>query len=323
MISNALVRRVDHLSVAVSRPDDVFATLTEGLGLPAYFAPAPFVGFTSGAIALGNVFLETIRWAPGQRSRLRHDTGAICVAFEPADIAHAGEELDRRGIPHSAPFPYSGSRSRMPSSQLVPWEAGSGPLWTTMMLGGLMGDQLLERRFAREARVPRLTRVLSRGTAAISTRVGAVGDLVLARISPPTAWPFMCEWHRVDLGRARAVIGDLLAEAKGGPLGVTGAREIVLGVPDPERERPRWDALLAPVTADSAGRWGFGEGPAIRLEQSSGEPWQRLILDVASLAGARAALEERDMLGAETDGELCVDPPHLAGLDLRLRESAG
>ncbi len=323
MSSDALVRRIDHLSVAVSRPDEVFSVLTGELGLPPYFPPARFPGFTSGAVALGNTFLETILWASGRRSRLPHDAGAICVALEPADdISWAEQELDRRGIAHSMPFGYAGSGTGAPSNPQVPWESGKGPLWTTMMLGGLMGDQLLARRFAREARTPRATRAVSRGTAALATRSNTVGDLVMSRVLPPTAYPFLCEWHRIDLEQGRTVVRDLLAEASGGPLRVTGMREIVIGVADLALERGRWDALLAPLAADEASRWAFGGGPAIRLEQSASAPWQRLVLDVSSLAVASAALEERGMLGARTGEEVSVDPRHLAGLDLRLREAA-
>jgi hypothetical protein len=292
--------------------------------LPAYFAPGAFAGFHSGGVALGNTFLETIRYAPGHRSPLPHDIGATCVALEPGcHITDAGRELDRRGIPHSAPFPYSGSPARTPSSPGLPWTPGRGALWTTMMLGGLMGDELLARRFAREARTPRATRVLSRAGAAVATRIRPVGDLLAPLMFAPTAWPFLCEWHRQDPARGREVVRDLLAEAGGGALGVAGVREIVLGVADLERERSRWDALLSPLQADEQCRWELGDGPAIRAEQSAGGPRQHLILDVSSLAGARAALEERGMLGAASDDEVRVDPGRLAGLDLRLRETLG
>lgn len=322
MSGDVLIRRVDHLSVAVSSPEEVFAILVDELGLPAYFAPAPFAGFRSGGIALGNVFLEAIHYAPGRSLRFPHDTGAISVALEPVGIADAGRELDRRDVPHSAPFAYSGSPSRTPMSPLLSWAPGHGPLWTTMMLGGLMGDEPLARRFAREARSPRLTRAMTRGVAAVATRIRPVGDLLMARVLPPTAWPFLIEWHRQDAAQGRAVVRDLLAESRGGALGVTGVREIVLGVADLTRERRRWDALLAPLVADNSNRWAFDDGPAIRAEQSASGPWQRLVLDVSSLARARAALEERGLLDVETDDEVRVDPRRLAGLDLRLHEAA-
>jgi len=322
MSGDAVVRRIDHLSLAVSNPDQVFDVLTGELGLPAYWRPAPFVGFVSGGVALGNTFVETLRWTPGRRSRLPHDAGAFCVALEPVDVARAGRELDRRGIPHSAPFPYFGSASRTPSHPLVPWAAGRGALWTTMLLGGLMGDEVLARRLAREARTPRATRVLTRGAAAVATRIRPLGDLLMSRVVPPTAWAFLCEFHRLDVAQGRAVVRDLLADAGGGALGVTGVREIVLGVADLARERRRWDALLAPLTADEANRWAFDEGPAIRAEQSASGPWQRLVLDVSSLDRARAALEARGMLAAEGDDEVRVDRSRLAGLDLRLQEVA-
>jgi len=309
--------------VAVSSPEEVFAVLTADLGLPTYFAPASFAGFLSGGVALGNVFLETIRYAPGRSVGFPHDTGAISVALESAGIADAGCELDRRDVPHSAPFAYSGSPSRTPTSPLLSWAPGRGALWTTMMLGGLMGDELLARRFAREARSPRVTRTVTRGTAAVATRIRPVGDLLMSRILPPTAWPFLMEWHRQDPAQGRAVVRDLLPDASGGALGVIGVREIVLGVADLARERRRWDALLAPLAADDTCRWTFDDGPAIRAEQSASGPWQRLVLDVSSLPRARTALEERGLLDDElADDEVRVDPRRLAGLDLRLREVA-
>jgi hypothetical protein len=322
MSSDTLIRRVNHLSVAVSKPDEVFAALTDGLGLPALWAPAPFAGFLSGGVALGNVFLETIRWAPGRGSRLRHDTGAICVALEPAGIARVGAELDRRGVLHSAPFAYSGSPARTPSSSLLPYAPGRGPLWTTTMLGGLMGDEVLARRFAREARTPRATRVLSRGLSAVATRIRPAGDSLMARVLPPSAWAFLCEWHRLDVARSHAVARRLLSEAGGGALGVTGVREVVLGVADLAREGRRWDALLAPLRADERCRWAFSDGPAIRAEQSASGPWQRLVLDVTSLDRASVVLGDLGLLDGETAEEVRVDPRPLGGLDIRVREAA-
>jgi hypothetical protein len=37
---DALVRRIDHLSVAVSSPEEVFTVLTAELGLPALWSAA-------------------------------------------------------------------------------------------------------------------------------------------------------------------------------------------------------------------------------------------------------------------------------------------
>jgi hypothetical protein len=320
MADEQVVKRVDHISVAVSEPDDLFAVLTGPLGLPPGWAPSPFVGFVSGGVSLGNLILETIHFAPSRKTRLRHDHGALCVAFEPLNTRDAIATLDRRQIAHSPPYPYTAAASETPAHPQMPWQEGTGPLWTVTMLGGFMGDTELARRYEQEARHPRISGITSRLAMFAGGRLGLT-DALLAATLPRSGWPFLCEYHRLDIGAGRTVASDELQRVAGGPLGVTGVDEIVLGVADLESERQHWTDLLMPLAADAEDRWHFRDGPAIRLEQSADGPRQRVVLAVSSLGRAAAHLEKNGLEAERADAQIRLDPARLSGLDLRLREA--
>ena len=109
---------------------------------------------------------------------------------------------------------------------------------------------------------------------------------------------------------------DFGSKANSPPDG-SGVRELVIGVPDIEREIERWQALLDPAPALGAGHWQLPSGPAIRLESSFGLSG-RLICEVKDIEVAAAFLREQELLGNSTDDELQIAPAALAGLDLRL-----
>ena len=129
---------------------------------------------------------------------------------------------------------------------------------------------------------------------------------------------FVVEFHpqiraAVDPGRMQRLLND----AGGGRIGLTGVRELVIGVPDIEREIERWQALLEPAPTLGDRHWQLPSGPAIRLESSSGL-CGRLICEVKDIDAAAAFLREQELLGNSTDDELHIAPAALAGLDLRL-----
>ena len=305
-----VVRRVDHVLVYVSDPHILFNVLTERLGLPAGMPVTRLPGFQSGVVVLGNVGLEVIRPAPGRRVGVPLDQGTFGIALEPEPLKAALAELDRRSIPHLPPFPYP---TPPPSGGLFAFDPKSVPPWTMAVIGGLLGDRVVARSASRmpPAVAGWTTRILIRFWG------NWVADRVSQRMTL-TPQVFVVEFHpqiraAVDPDRMRGLLHD----AGGGRTGLTGVRELVIGVPDIEREIERWQALLEPAPALGVGHWQLPSGPAIRLESSSGLSG-RLICEVKDIDAAAAFLREQELLGNSTGDELQIAPAALAGLDLRL-----
>jgi hypothetical protein len=305
-----VVRRVDHVLVYVSDPPILFNVLTERLGLPAGMPVTRLPGFRSGVVVLGNVGLEAIRPAPGRRVGVPLDRGTFGIALEPEPLEAALAELDRRSIPHLPPFPYP---TPPPSGGLFAFDPKSVPPWTTAFIGGLLGDRVVARTASRmpPAVAGWATRILVRLWG------NRVADRMAQRMTL-TPQVFVVEFHpqiraAADPDRTRGFLHD----AGGGRIGLTGVRELVIGVPDIEREIERWQALLEPAPALRAGHWQLPSGPAIRLESSSGLSG-RLICEVKDIDAAAAFLREQELLGNSTGDELQIAPAALDGLDIRL-----
>ena len=304
-----VVRRVDHVVAYVSDPHVLFKALTERLGLPAGAPVTRLPGFQSGLVVLGNVFLEVIRPAPGRRVGVPLDQGAFGMGLEPEPLEAAIVELDRRSVPHTMPFP---DPSTPPSGGAFGFDPTSVPPWTPVMIGGLLGDRVLARSASLPPTVARwITRMLVRFWG------NRLGDGVFQRMTL-TPSVFLVEFHpqiRAAVDPAR--MGRLLGDAGGGRIGLTGVRELVIGVPNIEREIERWQALLEPAPALGVGHWQLPSGPAIRLEASP-RLSERLICEVNAIDVAAAFLREIELLGNSTDDELQIAPTALAGLDIRL-----
>jgi hypothetical protein len=310
----SVVRRVDHVVVYVSDPHVLFGALTERLGLPAGAPVTRLPGFLSGLVVLGNVFLEIIRPAPGRRVGVPLDRGAFGLGLEPEPLEAAIAELDQRSVPHTMPFP---DPSSPPPGGAFDFNPTSVPPWTPVMIGGLLGDRVLARTASRTpAAVARWsTRMLVRFWG------NWLADRMFQRMTL-TPSVFLVEFHpqvraAVDPDRMRG----LLRDAGGGRIGLTGVREVVIGVPDVEREIERWQALLEPARSLGTGHWQLPSGPTIRLE-SSPALTQRLICEVTAIDAAAAFLREQGLLGSSTDDELQIAPPALSGLDVRLVQTS-
>ena len=122
----------------------------------------------------------------------------------------------------------------------------------------------------------------------------------------------------VDVGLRRERLRQQLAASGGGTLGVVDVREVVVGVRDLERARRLWQRLLEPVQPSRPNTWQVGDGPAVRLVSAPQDRMQALVIRVASLDRAKAFLRDNRLLGAETEGQVTIDPSKIGGLDLRL-----
>ncbi len=66
------------------------------------------------------------------------------------------------------------------------------------------------------------------------------------------------------------------------------------------------------------GVWQLGNGLVIRLEPSTENIIQALVLKVASIEKAKAFLSERDLMGTITERHVTIAPAKIQGLDIRL-----
>ncbi len=321
-----LVRRIDHVYARVEDPAAVFAILTERLGLPRSYGFARVPILDGGAVSIGDlVFLEVLRYAPGHRVTPPAKPGLNGLALDAGvDLRAAASELSRRGIAHSPPYTYAGDPT--PFAFGMPLEraglrADRGPLWSMVMIGGVLG----ERRLARMR--PLLPRrggsVLARLDGAIAGKVMSskrIGPFAVARSigSHPTVW--LHRFDAADMDRARVAATEELDACAGGPLGIKRVAEVVLSAEDAAGERERWERLLSPTVRELDGAWHFPEGPALRLVEGSADVIEALVCEVESLAAAEPVLKRSGLLGQSDADELRIAPAALQGLDIRLRE---
>jgi hypothetical protein len=101
----------------------------------------------------------------------------------------------------------------------------------------------------------------------------------------------------VNVDERRERLRRQLVASGGGPLGVVDVKEVMIGAVDLEMARRLWQRLLDPTPSATSNSWQIGNGPAIR---------------------AKAFLRDKQMLGAESEGQVAIDPSQIGGLDLRL-----
>lgn len=100
-----IVRQVNHVLLHSDAPEALFDTLSSTLGLPVAAPFRPYGTFASGLVSAGNVNLEAVRLGPPSQAPTRN-ARIFGIAFEPVALSDAIDELDARGIGHSAPAPY-------------------------------------------------------------------------------------------------------------------------------------------------------------------------------------------------------------------------
>jgi catechol 2,3-dioxygenase-like lactoylglutathione lyase family enzyme len=121
---------------------------------------------------------------------------------------------------------------------------------------------------------------------------------------------------KVDERRAR--LRKQLVESGGGPLGIVEVKEVVIGAAELETARRLWQRLLDPIPSSTSNTWQVGTGPAVRLISAAENRVQTMVIRVASLDRAKTFLREKQMLVADPDGSVRIDPSKVGGLDLRV-----
>ena len=125
----------------------------------------------------------------------------------------------------------------------------------------------------------------------------------------------------VDVEKRRARLRRELQESGGGPLGITGVKEVIVGATDLSEARRLWKKLLGPNGPSAPGVWPVGDGPAIRVVRAKENKLQGLIISVASLPQAKAFLREKGLLGPVTRKRVTIDSSKIQGLNIQLIEN--
>ncbi|MFC6963009.1 hypothetical protein [Halocatena marina] len=147
------------------------------------------------------------------------------LAFDPttATLTKSQGELKRRDLSHSTVVPY------------VRRDEDGAPqhLWVTLYVGGLLGETRWQKAFfAATKLLPErlLSRPNDRDSSPFLNRVFPRGMIFLANYDSKFAENF-----------ERAEAHCSLREREGGPLGVVGLRDVVIGTQNVDTARSRWN----------------------------------------------------------------------------------
>jgi hypothetical protein len=127
---------------------------------------------------------------------------------------------------------------------------------------------------------------------------------------PSISGTFACKYHGFDVDERRRQIREEFDARNGGTLGIDRVEEIVFGAKDVDAATAGWQNLLDPIEKSERGPWRLGDGPAVRLETSTEDRVERLVVRVRSVESAKAAL------GVTSSGDR-VAPAELGGLELK------
>lgn len=299
MAPSSITKRVDHIMIRVTNSayDQLFSLLTEILELPITWAINDYIpSFKTGGVFAGNISMEIFQ--SGSRQTLSSPAPSQAqlygIAFEPFSLLQSLRALDSRAIPHTPLIP------------VPPNEPGTmGKMWTLLYMTNL------------------LECYPSQNVSSTETVNNRDADLTpLFDQVYPHGMIFFCEYNAAfyDTTQGRLKRQAELHAHLGGPLGLEGVQEIIVGAKDFETAQQNWQQLFAPIAPLHPGLWQIGDGPAIRLVPHIQDGLLRLIWKVASLERARAFLNKQGMLGISTEQQLSLAPIKMFGLDIRLVE---
>jgi len=282
------------IRVTDSAYDQLFSFLTQQLQFPLSWPINDAIpGFKTGGVFAGNINMEIFQSGMQQRLLSPEPSQAqfYGIAFEPYNLATAVREVDKRGIAHLPLIPVP---EGYPSGTM-------GSMWTLLFFGNLLGCDVSRYEVVmKDARdlSPFFSELFRNGMA------------------------FLCEYNQTFTNTTQGRLNrQVELQAKnGGPLGLEGTHEIVVGAKDVEAAQRYWQQLFDPIAPTGPGIWQIGDGPAIRLVPHTQDGLLTLIWKVASLEQARAFLKEQNILGISTEQQLSLAPTKMFGLDIRLVE---
>src|SRR5215204_4362476 len=127
-MSALVVEAVDHAYVPFADAQAAFDFLTSDCGLPVRWPFGLYGPLTTGAVALGNTYLETLQsLSAGDNALAPSSMSAVVparisgIGLRPGpDVGETLAELDRRGIQHSPPHPVGDPDEPMAANILLP-----------------------------------------------------------------------------------------------------------------------------------------------------------------------------------------------------------
>ncbi len=292
----AITKRVDHIMIRVVEAayNPLLTLLTQTLQLPlSWPVNNDTPGFKTGGVFAGTISMEIFQ--SGTRQMLSSPTPAQAqlygIAFEPYGLERALQDVDRRGIPHLPLVPVPEGR---PQGTL-------GSMWTLLFFGDFLGGDLADYATAMQG----------------ARDLTPFFDQVF-----PSGVVFLCEYNQAfcDTTQRRLDRQDVLQGRQGGPLGLLGTQEIIVGVKEMHTAHASWQRLFDPLAEVAAGAWQVGDGPMIRLMPHHQDALLTLVWNVTSLERAAAFLRAQGLLGSYTKERVTLDHAKLYGLDIQLVE---
>lgn len=315
------VRQIDHVNIVTDAPGALAETLSHVLGLPLSSPLLALPVFDLAILAAGNVTIEIQLW--GWRRGILiapHQAHLAAIVFDADDFDTTLAELRRRKIVHLAPLVFRGEATQIPAYDTYR-HSPNDPAWRVSLIDGILGRKRVSTRLTARPLV---------ATAPGATRFGRImggiaGQRSLGRLMAPIftpAPPFtaVVEWGH-DVPARRLADRVRLAEAQAPGLGITGMCEVTIAVSDMQAARRRWASLLG-TSRQGSDRWTLGDGPAIRLVHGQRDEITGLVFAVGSLSRAREGLMAAGLCDDDAGHELILRRQRVAGLDLRLRETA-
>jgi hypothetical protein len=119
-----VVRQIDHILIASSDAQELFALLSETFQFPIVWPMSSYGTFASGGVAVGNVNLEVLKAAAASGARFRG------FAFEPEPLRTSLPVFEARRIRHGKPAPFTSKQA----------DGSVATLWTTVGLPDVSSD---------------------------------------------------------------------------------------------------------------------------------------------------------------------------------------
>lgn len=141
----------------------------------------------------------------------------------------------------------------------------------------------------------------------------------LPEVSTDSMELFLCE-YREDVSARRQKWQDQLRQRAGGPLTVSRLREIRLGDRNRNRLEAAWKKLVGPPESPEPGVLPLGPGPMLRWVPSEQDAIQGIVIEVRSLAEARAFLGKLGMLGTDRGDSITLGGAGAQGLKVTFTE---
>lgn len=149
-------------------------------------------------------------------------------------------------------------------------------------------------------------------------RVGWI-NVFFAGLPPANVFVFICDYQgREHVAAGRAAAAAELARRGGGPLGVVGLEEIVLGVDAVPAAAPSWARLIPGSQDPNELAFSFTAGPRLRVIEAAVPGVQHILVRVRSRDRAENFLAAKGMLGGSEASRLRIAPAAVGGLNIQL-----